>query len=834
MADRGPRPISSEKSTGRQSKSSKTGKAPEKPSGPIPGSKRTKPKAGPKEPEQEHEQQAAARAAGTAAGPTQEVTVSTLTTPESPRAAAVGTADAAQAAQAAQDAQAATTGAAQAGTATAPSEASTPGPMQDAPEAAFTASRPAADRTPQEGTAEGEGGSMFGPGATPQAGRIPVLAVTPQVDGGRWPAKAVVGERVPVTATVFREGHDAVAASAVLVDPDGAVHQRVRMTPGPPGTDSWRATLTPDRTGRWTFHVEGWSDPFGTWEHDATIKVKAGVDVEVMLEEGARLFERMLAETAPEPQHAKVLADAVVALRDTSRPPLARLAVGTGPEVEAAVAAEPLREFVSPSAPLQLEVQRELALFSAWYELFPRSEGAHRDPTTGRWVSGTLRQAEGRLPAIAKMGFDIVYLPPIHPIGRVNRKGPNNTLTPAPDDPGSPWAIGSDEGGHDAVHPDLGTLDDVDHFVAAAREHGLEVALDLALQCAPDHPWAKEHPEWFSTRADGTIAYAENPPKKYQDIYPLNFDNDPEGLAAEVLRVVRHWIGHGVTVFRVDNPHTKPVAFWEWLIARVNEEHPDVLFLAEAFTRPAMMHTLAKVGFHQSYTYFTWRTAKWELQEYLTQLSGSSADYMRPNFWPNTPDILHEFLQYGGWPAFKLRAVLATTLTPSWGMYSGYELYEHVAVRGGSEEYLDSEKYQYRPRDWASYEPGGPNEGRTLAPFITRLNEIRRGHPALQRLRNTVFHAAEDDNIVCYSRRLESGDGDGEPEDVLIVVVNLDPHGTRETTLHLDMPALGMDWFDNFTVDDLITGEQYQWGEHNYVRLDPHYQPAHVLHVRRL
>jgi starch synthase (maltosyl-transferring) len=713
---------------------------------------------------------------------------------------------------------------------------------QEAPSAAFTATRPASDTggnagpgPREDGTAPGERRSMFGSGATPQAGRIPVLNVTPQVDGGRWPAKAVVGERVPVTAVVFREGHDAVAATAVLADPDGKVHARVAMRPLEPGTDRYGAELVPDRTGRWLFWVEGWGHPYATWHHDGTIKVNAGVDVEVMLEEGARLLERMLAETSPAPEHVAVLTDAVTGLRDTRRPALARLAAGTSPEVEAVVLANPLREFVSPSQRLPLEVQRELSLFSAWYELFPRSEGAHVDPETGRWVSGTFREAERRLPVISRMGFDIVYLPPIHPIGRINRKGPNNTMTPGPGDPGSPWAIGAADGGHDAVHPDLGTIEDFDHFVAAARENGLEVALDLALQCAPDHPWAREHPEWFTTRADGTIAYAENPPKKYQDIYPLNFDNDPEGLAAEVLRVVLHWVEHGVTVFRVDNPHTKPVAFWEWLIARVNAEHPDVIFLAEAFTRPAMMHTLAKVGFQQSYTYFTWRTAKTELADYVTQLSGSSADYMRPNFWPNTPDILHEFLQYGGQAAFKLRAVLAATLTPSWGMYSGYELCEHVAVRGGSEEYLDSEKYQYRPRDWAAYEPGGPKSGQTIAPYITRLNQIRRSHPALQRLRNTVFHATDDDSVICYSRRLESGaTGGGEPEDVLIVVVNLDPHGTRETMVHLDMPALGMDWFDSFAVTDLMTDEQFQWQEHNYVRLDPHHQPAHVLHIRRV
>jgi starch synthase (maltosyl-transferring) len=667
----------------------------------------------------------------------------------------------------------------------------------------------------------------------PGVGRIPVLKVTPCVDGGRWPAKAVPGEEVPIGAVVFREGHDAVAASAVLIDPDGVRHTEVRMTPLEDGTDRFTGVLTPDRVGTWTFLVEGWSDPFGTWEHDATIKIEAGVDVELMLEEGARLLERVIAETSPRKKPARNLAFAAAALRDTDMTVQERLASGLSPQVRHALFERPLRDLVSPSQPLRLEVRRERALYSAWYELFPRSEGAHVD-ADGRWVSGTLRQAEDRLPAVAAMGFDIVYLPPIHPVGRVNRKGPNNTLTPQHGDPGSPWAIGSDEGGHDAVHPDLGTIEDVDHFVAAAADQGLEVALDLALQCAPDHPWAKAHPEWFTTRVDGTIAYAENPPKKYQDIYPLNFDNDPAGLAAEVLRVVRHWIDHGITVFRVDNPHTKPVSFWEWLIARVNAEYPNVLFLAEAFTRPQMMHTLAKVGFHQSYTYFTWRTSKTEITEYVTDLSGSSADYMTPNFWPNTPDILHEFLQYGGPAAFKLRAVLAATLSPSWGMYSGYELCEHTAVRGGSEEYLDSEKFQYRPRDWESYESGGQNEGQSIAPYITRLNEIRRGHRALHRLRNTVFHAVDNEQMICFSRRLESGSAADEPEDVLIVVVNLDPHGPRDTWLHLNMPALGLDWFDGFAVEDLITGETFSWQEHNFVRLDPHLQPAHVLHVRRL
>jgi starch synthase (maltosyl-transferring) len=666
----------------------------------------------------------------------------------------------------------------------------------------------------------------------PGLGRIPVLAVTPQVDGGRWPTKAIPGEQIPITAVVFREGHDAVAATAVLIDPDGNRHQEVRLVPGAPGTDSYLGTLVPDRVGAWTYLVEGWSDPFGTWEHDATIKIEAGVDVELMLEEGARLLERAVAETNPRKKPARNLTFAAAALRDTDMTVEERLAAGLTEQVRMALTEKPLRDLVSPSAPVRLEVRRERALYSAWYELFPRSEGAHVDEN-GRWVSGTLRQAESRLPAVAAMGFNIVYLPPIHPVGRVNRKGPNNTLTPADDDPGSTWAIGSDEGGHDTVHPDLGTIDDLDHFVAAAAEQGMEVALDLALQCAPDHPWAKQHPEWFTTRLDGTIAYAENPPKKYQDIYPLNFDLDPAGLAAEVLRVVKHWIDHGITVFRVDNPHTKPVSFWEWLIGRVNAEYPEIIFLAEAFTRPAMMHTLAKVGFQQSYTYFTWRTTKPEITEYITDLSGSSAAYMTPNFWPNTPDILHDFLQYGGPAAFKLRAVLASTLSPSWGMYSGYELCEHTPLPG-REEYQDSEKFQYRPRDWKSYEAGGSDEGLSIAPYITRLNEIRRDHRALHRLRNTVFHTAEDEQILCYSRRLESGSAPDEPEDVLIVVVNLDPHTPRDTWLHLNMPALGMDWFDGFEVEDLLTGEIFPWQEHNFVHLDPFAQPAHVLHVRRL
>jgi starch synthase (maltosyl-transferring) len=461
--------------------------------------------------------------------------------------------------------------------------------------------------------------------STPVVGRIPVLGVSPVVDAGRWPSQAVPGELIPVRATVFREGHDAVAATAVLVRPDGTDGPSTRMTLVNAGLDAYAATLSPDTEGDWGLRVEGWSDPYGTWDHDATIKVEAGVDVALMLEEGARLMERAASDHD-------------------------RLDAGRSDAVRGVLDALPVREMVSPSPTFPLRVERKLATFSAWYEFFPRSEGAHWLEDEQRWVSGTFRTAAERLPAIADMGFDVAYLTPVHPIGRINRKGPNNSLTAGPLDPGSPYAIGAAEGGHDALHPDLGTFEDFDFFVARAKELGLEVAMDIALQCAPDHPWVTSHPEWFTTRADGTIAYAENPPKKYQDIYPLNFDNDPAGIYAEVKRVVDVWIEHGVTLFRVDNPHTKPVEFWEWLITEVRAEHPEVVWLAEAFTKPAMMHTLAKVGFQQSYSYFAWRNAAWEIREYVQQLSQESAHYMVPNFWPTTHDILTPTMQYGGPP----------------------------------------------------------------------------------------------------------------------------------------------------------------------------------------
>jgi len=662
--------------------------------------------------------------------------------------------------------------------------------------------------------------------ASAPIGRIPILDVQPLIDGGRWPAKAVVGEEFEVSATVFREGHDALGCNVVLLDPAGRQGPWTAMRSVGAGLDRYAASVCPDREGDWSFFVEAWSDPYATWVHAAEIKVPAEIDVELVLEEGALLLERA-AKGVPPKAGRKAVAAAAKACRDRKRPPEARLAPALAADVVAALAAHPLRDLVTASAPQPLRVERERALFSAWYELFPRSEGAVIDPDGRRPPrSGTFATAALRLPAVAAMGFDVVYLPPIHPIGRSHRKGPNNTLVAGPHDPGVPWAIGGPEGGHDAIHPDLGTLADLDAFVAAARGVGLEVALDLALQASPDHPWVTEHPDWFHLRVDGSIAYAENPPKKYQDIVPLAFDADLEGLLTEVERICRHWMAHGVRIFRVDNPHTKSLAFWERLLGAIRATDPDVLWLSEAFTRPAMMRALAKIGFTQSYTYFTWRTSKGELTEYAQELAGETAAYLRPNFFVNTPDILHASLQYGGPPMFKIRAVLAATLSPSWGVYAGYELFEHVAVRPGSEEYLDSEKYQYRPRDWARAEA----EGRTLAPYLTRLNEIRRAHPALHWLRNLRFHHTEDDAILAYSksRRLANGS-----TDTVLVICSLDPHHTRETTVWVDLPALGMDWSDRYDVRDEVTGAVWNWGQANFVSLDPGFEPAHILRVQR-
>nr|WP_027863273.1 alpha-1,4-glucan--maltose-1-phosphate maltosyltransferase [Marmoricola sp. URHB0036] len=660
-------------------------------------------------------------------------------------------------------------------------------------------------------------------------GRIPVMDVAPLVNRGQNPAKASVGEPFDVSALVFREGHDQLGAEVVLTDPDGVRRPPVRMGDVPDQLLRLSASVLADAEGAWTYEIQSWSDVIGTWLHDAGIKIRAGVDVELMFAEGVLLLERVASEGDLDRGQRAIVKDAIKAVKDTDRPVGARLAAAESDALTQVFAEHPLRDLLTVEGPFPFFVDRQRALFSSWYEFFPRSEGAHVDETTGKVVSGTLRTAAERLPAVAAMGFDVIYLPPIHPIGEINRKGANNTLTPTPDDVGSPWAIGSRYGGHDTVHPDLGTIEDFDFFVAEARRLGLEVALDFALQAAPDHPWATEHPEWFTTRADGTIAYAENPPKKYQDIYPINFDNDPEGIYAESERLVRHWMSHGVRIFRVDNPHTKPLEFWEWLLGRIRATDPDVLFLAEAFTLPPRMRAHGAIGFHQSYTHFTWRTGRWELEQYLEEMSHETAHLMRPNFFVNTPDILHAFLQHGGPPAFKIRAVLAATGSPSWGVYAGYELYEHLAVKPGSEEYLDSEKYQIRIRDWEKADA----TGETLAPYLRRLNEARRDHPALQLLRNVTIHSSDDDAVLVFSKHVDAAHSPDGKDDLVIVVVNLDPFAPRTTTVHLNMPAIGLDWEDSYTVHDEITGQDWQWGAHNYVHLDPHHEPAHVLTVRR-
>ncbi|MEU8693810.1 alpha-1,4-glucan--maltose-1-phosphate maltosyltransferase [Streptomyces sp. NPDC048665] len=661
-------------------------------------------------------------------------------------------------------------------------------------------------------------------------GRIPITDVRPCVDGGHRPARAIPGEPLEVSATIFREGHEELAAHVVLTGPDGVQHHPVRMTETVRGTDRYTARITADRVGEWTFRIDAWGDPIATWRRAAMAKIPAGIDVDLTLEEGAGLLERVARAPAVTGTSARaLLAGTATALRDTGRPRAVRLAAALAPDVTDVLVRHPLRELLTQGAELPLRVDRERALYGAWYEFFPRSEGAVLT-ADGPPVSGTFRTAARRLPAIAAMGFQVVYLPPIHPIGIRHRKGPGNALAAGPHDPGSPWAIGSPAGGHEAVHPDLGTPEDFRHFVRTARDHGLEVALDFALQCSPDHPWLREHPEWFRQRADGTIAYAENPPKKYQDIHPLNFDADPDGIHDACARILRHWTSQGVRIFRVDNPHTKPVAFWERLLADIHRTDPDVVFLSEAFTRPAMLRTLARVGFHQSYTYFTWRNTGPEVESYLRELSGldgeESAAYLRPNLFVNTPDILPEYLQKGGRAAFAVRAVLAAMASPSWGVCAGFELCEASPAMPGAEEYAHSEKYEYRPRDWDAAEA----DGRSIAPLITALNRIRESHPALHHLRNLRFHHSDNDAVLCFSKRLQTTDGD----DTVLVVINLDPHRAHHATVHLEVAELGLTEGELFDVRDELGGATYRWGRANYIRLDPHRgQVAHLFTIRR-
>lgn len=646
-------------------------------------------------------------------------------------------------------------------------------------------------------------------------GRIPVHNVRPEVESGHLPIYSVVNEEFEVTANVFREGHDAVGASVVLTDPEGNRHLTDMHQVEPWGLDIWKARVSADIEGDWTMHVEGWSDTWGTWHHNANAKLAAAIDVELMCAEGHALINEAV-------RHAEQSGDtdAITALRETDAnltldraPDSLQQVINTYAFCEAMRVHAP-RLLTSPTLPAPLRVERRRALYGSWYEFFPRSQGAYVD-ADGHWVSGTFDTSWERLDAAAAMGFDVVYLPPIHPIGTAFRKGKDNTLTPGPDDPGSPWAIGSSDGGHDTIHPDLGTFDDLDRFVAHAHDLGMEVALDFALQASPDHPWVHQHPEWFTTRVDGTIAYAENPPKKYQDIYPINFDNDPDGIYQECLRLLELWISHGVTIFRVDNPHTKPLNFWAWLMEQVHRRHPEVIFLAEAFTRPEMMAALGKVGFQQGYSYFTWRTTKWELEAYLDEVSHQTSHFYRPNFFVNTPDINPIYLNDGNPAGFAIRAILAATMSPSWGMYSGFEICEHEPLPG-REEYAHSEKYEYRPRDYDSE----PN----ITLLVTRLNEIRRAHPALQQLRDTTIHHAPHDNVFVFSKKAGN--------DVVIVVTSLDPVWGIESQIMLDMAALGFGNDDTFTVHDELTGADFTWGQQAFVRLYPA-QPAHILHVRK-
>lgn len=641
---------------------------------------------------------------------------------------------------------------------------------------------------------------------------------------GGFPAKAFSGEVVPFSVVAFREGHDIIGVHLRLTSPDGeeSLH---RLTPRKDGTDTWSVDIELGAQGRWMYRFEAFADDYATWAHAAELKVAAGVDVPVMAALGAELLTRAAAEKdRPAAQRKRLLADAAALAPGAAA---TTTALATDAELARIFADRPVVSLQSSTATQSLIVERTAAGVGAWYEFFPRSEGARR-LKNGTVKSGTFRTAAKRLPAVAAMGFDVLYIVPIHPIGTTNRKGRNNTLVTQPGDPGSPYAIGAAEGGHDAIHPDLGTAQDFRAFVRAAQGEGLEVALDLALQASPDHPWVTEHPEWFTTLPDGSIAFAENPPKKYQDIYPINFDNDPAGIYAEVLRIVRHWVAQGVKIFRVDNPHTKPLQFWEWLIATINHEDPDVIFLAEAFTRPAVMRALAAVGFQQSYSYFTWRNTKAELEEFLTSVSHDTSDYMRPNLFVNTHDILTEYLQFGGRAAYRIRACIAATAAPVYGVYAGYELFENVA-RPGSEENIDNEKYEYKFRDWE----GEEERGDSLAPLLRRLNEIRQQHPALRQLRNFSAHWSDDDQVLVYSKHLDAaftGSGD---DDTIIVVANVDPHSVRETTVHLDTTVWGVPLGDTFDVEDLLTGAHWTWSDHNYVRLDAFTEPVHILKVRK-
>ena len=646
--------------------------------------------------------------------------------------------------------------------------------------------------------------------------RVVVEGLSPAVDGGRFAIKRVLGDDVVVEADCFADGHDVVACSLLFRQDGDADWHATEMKPL--GNDRWRGRFTVNALGAWRCTVRAWVDPFLSWRHDFGRRVEIE-DLRVAALTGATLIEQAAERAAADSDAALLRAWAQdlqrVARGGADAAELQRLGMD---EARAAAAARypDLRFAQTGPQELPVTVERERARFSSWYEFFPRS--ASPDPAR----HGTFADCEAWLPYVARMGFDVLYFPPIHPIGRSNRKGRNNTLNPLPDDPGSPWAIGADEGGHLAILPALGTFDDFRRLVQRAAGHGIEIALDIAFQCAPDHPWVREHPQWFRRRADGSIQYAENPPKKYQDIYPFDFETEDWSAMWQALAgVFEFWIGHGVKIFRIDNPHTKAFGFWEWAIATVRSRHPDVIFLSEAFTRPKVMHRLAKLGFSQSYTYFSWRNTKQELTAYFTELTrGPGRDYFRPNAWPNTPDILPAALQWGGRPVFMARVALAATLAASYGIYGpAFELQESRALRAGGEEYLDSEKYEQR--HWKRDDPA------SLAAFIAVLNRTRRDNPALQQDTGLQFIEVDNDQLIAYAKSTPDG------SNTVVCVVNLDPHHVQSGWLQLDLAALGLEPNQAYQLHDVLTGAHFLCqGSRNYVSLDPQRSPAHVMELR--
>lgn len=647
-----------------------------------------------------------------------------------------------------------------------------------------------------------------------EAGRVVIERVDPEIDEGRFPIKRVVGEEVVVEADVFADGHDVLSAVLLYRFEDDLSWEETPMEPLV--NDRWRGSFRVSKLGRYRYTIRAWVDPFRSWRSDLEKRVKAGQDISVDLLVGAGLLEQVR-QRAPSADAGR-LGKWANELGATKKREAERVRLALDDNVAAVASMYTDADLVTTyPKELSVVVDPEKARFGTWYEMFPRS----CTPDHGR--HGTLKDCEKRLRYVADLGFDVVYLPPIHPIGHTNRKGRNNALDAEANDPGTPWAIGSEAGGHKSIHPELGSLEDFRGFVSNARKRGIEVALDIAFQCSPDHPYVKEHPEWFVWRPDGTVQYAENPPKKYQDIYPFNFDTvDRQGLWEEMKSIFEFWIEQGVRIFRVDNPHTKPFVFWEWLIGELKRDHPDLIFLAEAFTRPKIMYRLAKLGFTQSYTYFAWRSSKWELTQYFTELTKTEVkDFFRPNLWPNTPDILTEYLQYGGRPAFMIRLVLAATLGASYGIYGpAFELCEARAREAGSEEYLDSEKYEIKHWDL--------DRADSLREFISLVNRIRRDNAALQSNSNLHFHNVGNEQLICYSKRTDDS------SNVILVIVNLDPHHTQSGWVDLDLAELGLRDSDPYQMHDLLSGARYLWhGPHNYVELNPHAVPAHILRPRR-